>query len=716
MEPGGESFPEFVSQSLDKLKETLLAAYTESHNPNDGAVPRKSAGPRPARVSVHHADEEAGFCCSRTRSRGMTLNVESQPLPYSSWQPASELGDGEAYAMIEGEEIFSQHSSREDLRTLPKWESLLLPALEGGLAADRRIQMPVEYFSIHPQWSSGTKVTVRKSHAAKQGSVRPRSSVMRVKSLLVDEGSIMQRFVFHPDALPRLAWLCFGMLLIFWDVVTIPLILGGVDNATMDFLYWASFVTLAYWIFDLFVNFLTGYDTGAGIEMRPRQIAWHYSKCWFIPDIILVLIELLIKILEFVANSIESSEELGSVRVLRIVRVMRFLRLLRLQKIARIGELIAKHFTSLTFWLTAKIASGMVFILVVNHYLAIFFMAIGLQGKQDGVRSWLIAYEVEDTDFWDIYAISLHWSLTQFTPATNNIGPVNSVERLFAICVVLVALALFSSFLSSITNAVTALRAVRLDYETREAQIRQFFNERNLPAALLAQVKAFMRMRSSAIRRVLEKDVKLLAELPDALKKKLHAEMFLSPISALPWMPSILRESTEFLEKVCHGAVDERIARPGIDVFVPDSESEGAIIASSDGLVYTRREVFLRYKQNFNNSTGVVALRPGMRLAEVGLWAVWRHRGHLTTETTCPYLFINAVDFAEIAQQHGGMTFKYLHIFGLLYVSHVEDTMDKGVLSDLSAEEDELQTLGRRAQTFMDLSSRDTTISGFGHI
>lgn len=709
------SFPEFVSQSLDKLKEALLAAYTESQNPNDGVVPRKSAGVRPPRMSVHQADEEAGgFCCSRTRSRGMTLNVDSQPLPYSSWQPASELG--EALSMIEGEEleISSQHSSREDLRTLPKWESLLLPALEGGLAADRRIQMPAEYFSIHPQWSSGTKVTVRKSHAAKQASVRPSVSVMRVKSLLVDENSFVQKFVFHPDALPRLAWLCFGMLLIFWDVVTIPLILGGVDNATMEFLYWASFVTLGYWIFDLLVNFLTGYDTGAGIEMRPRKIAWHYARSWFIPDLILVIIELLIKILEFVANT---TEELGSVRVLRIVRVMRFLRLLRLQKIARIGELIAKHFTSLTFWLTAKIASGMVFILVVNHYLAIFFMAIGLQGRQDGVRSWLVAYEVEDTEFWDVYAISLHWSLTQFTPATNNIGPVNSLERLFAICVVLVALALFSSFLSSITNAVTALRAVRLDYETREAQIRQFFNERNLPAALLAQVKAFMRMRSSAIRRVLEKDVKLLAELPDALKKKLHAEMFLSPISALPWMPSILRESTEFLEKVCHGAVDERIARPGIDLFVPDSESEGAIIASSDGLVYTRREIFLRYKQPFvNNSTGVVAIRPGMRLAEVGLWAVWRHRGHLTTETTCPYLFINAADFAEIAQQHGGTTFKYLHIFGLLYVSHVEDTMDKGVLSDLSADEDELQTLGRRAQTFMDLSSRDTTISGFGQI
>ena len=35
------------------------------------------------------------------------------------------------------------------------------------------------------------------------------------------------------------------MLLIFWDLVTIPLILGGVDDDTLDFLYWASFVTLA---------------------------------------------------------------------------------------------------------------------------------------------------------------------------------------------------------------------------------------------------------------------------------------------------------------------------------------------------------------------------------------------------------------------------------------------------------------------------------------
>ena len=31
---------------------------------------------------------------------------------------------------------------------------------------------------------------------------------------------------------------------------------------------------------------------------------------------------------------------------------------------------------------------------------------------------------------WEAYVASLHWSLTQFTPSTNNVAPANSWERL----------------------------------------------------------------------------------------------------------------------------------------------------------------------------------------------------------------------------------------------------------------------------------------------
>eukprot|EP00438_Fugacium_kawagutii_P026712 Skav219970 [mRNA] locus=scaffold2879:389420:443892:+ [translate_table: standard] len=56
------------------------------------------------------------------------------------------------------------------------------------------------------------------------------------------------------------------------------------------------------------------------------------------------------------------------------------------------------------------------------------------------------------------YATALHWSLTQFTPATVDVHPQNLVERTFAILVLIFGLVLFSSFVSSITASMTQLR------------------------------------------------------------------------------------------------------------------------------------------------------------------------------------------------------------------------------------------------------------------
>ena len=54
--------------------------------------------------------------------------------------------------------------------------------------------------------------------------------------------------------------------------------------------------------------------------------------------------------------------------------------------------------------------------------------------------------------------MSLHWSLTQFTPSTQNIAPQNAPERCFAIVVLLAGLMTLSSFVSGVTNAVQTLR------------------------------------------------------------------------------------------------------------------------------------------------------------------------------------------------------------------------------------------------------------------
>jgi len=569
--------------------------------------------------------------------------------------------------------------------------------------------MPTEYFLIHPNWTRREETRRNKTIIAPK-IINQNNQAMRVKSQLLDETNRLQRFVSHPDHLVRMAWLSAGMTLIFWDLLTIPLALANATEDTQNFLVMVSHFTVWYWLFDLFYNFFTGYDTGAGIEMRPSMIARNYIRTWLLPDTILVLVEGVIKILELVAAT--GSEDLSSVKVLRAIRILRFLRLLRVQKISRMIEVMMKHFTSLTFWLSVKIASGIIFILVVNHYLAILFMVIGHQGLESGGPNWLEKYEAVDFGFWDTYAISLHWSLTQFTPSTNNVGPISVPERLFAIGVVLVALALFSSFLSSITNAVNALRSVRLSSASQEAQLQQFFNERNLPAALLAQVKAFMTVRVPAIQRMRETDVKLLLELPEALKRRLHSEMYLQHIMELPWWPGFIASHSDFVEKVCHTATTEMLASPGIDIFVPDKNCAGAIVPMDQGLIYTHREVFNKHShRRFEGDAGVVSIRPYQLVADVGLWARWKYRGHLTSGVTCPYLFISAESFSDVAITYGGSMFRFLQIFGLLYVSHIEDLMDKGQMSDLQGDLQVIDDLKVRAEFFMEVTGRSTAVS-----
>ena len=71
--------------------------------------------------------------------------------------------------------------------------------------------------------------------------------------------------------------------------------------------------------------------------------------------------------------------------------------------------------------------SGLFMMLVTNHIIACCWFGVG--SFQQGGRSWIDEMQLDTTDFSESYAASLHWSLTQFTPATNNIAPVSGLER-----------------------------------------------------------------------------------------------------------------------------------------------------------------------------------------------------------------------------------------------------------------------------------------------
>merc|ERR1711939_631548 len=116
---------------------------------------------------------------------------------------------------------------------------------------------------------------------------------------------------------------------------------------------------------------------------------------------------------------------------------------------------------------------------LMNHYLACCWFLISVN-MQDQYDTWTAvsfgprdAEPIVGLDY--AYSTSLHWSLTQFTPASMEVTPKNYAERLFNVFIILLAMVYFSSFISSIQQAMMHIRNMNKWKEEREALIRTYF-------------------------------------------------------------------------------------------------------------------------------------------------------------------------------------------------------------------------------------------------
>merc|ERR1719182_811920 len=115
-------------------------------------------------------------------------------------------------------------------------------------------------------------------------------------------------------------------------------------------------------------------------------------------------------------------------------------------------------------------------------------------------------------DSWQYhYFTSLHWALAQVSPGNTNIMPMNWKERVLNIFVLCLTLIVFSSFISSMTIAVTRLRSISATDEKRFAILRRYFRNNKTPKELALRIYSFLEERASTQNSHMhEKEVDLL--------------------------------------------------------------------------------------------------------------------------------------------------------------------------------------------------------------
>merc|ERR1712136_475757 len=173
-------------------------------------------------------------------------------------------------------------------------------------------------------------------------------------------------------------------------------------------------------------------------------------------------------------------------------------------------------------------------IVLINHYIACGWIWLGTLTVCDG--TWL---ENVDPAYGEAYqyATALHWSLTQFTPASMDVTATNILERTYSIVVLLFGLVTFTSFVSSITSSMTHLRKTRSEPEKQEAILREYFSQNKVTAELGQRILNFLWANHFSIKKRLhEKDVPILALLPDFLRVKIREELHMSVIIRHPFL------------------------------------------------------------------------------------------------------------------------------------------------------------------------------------
>jgi len=496
---------------------------------------------------------------------------------------------------------------------------------------------------------------------------------------------LLSKLVLKPNCPQRLAWDALGLLLITYDCITMPL--QVFETSPTPFTWAVAWLATGYWTADVPGSFLVGFHCDGIVEMRLEKIAAHYARTWLFVDVSLVAVDWTAVLVAILGRDDQTSEGgLSVLRVGKLVKFLRLVRLLRLYKAHGVLNAFIERVQSEWCLIMIGILKLLLFIMLTNHVIACTWYGIATWLESPAGASWVGANGLDGEDIWYCYLTSLHWSLTQFTPASMEVVPRNSFERLFAVCIITFAMVTFSSFVSAITNAMTQLRNLNHERNEQFSALRRYFGENHVSSSLTGRIwgclqKAIGRSR----RRMHVEDVAILQLLPWTLKTELQEEVYTPIMAAHPLFHAYGSEFKMQMRKIYQNATEEVSLGVGQELFNSGQAADRMFFVISGTLTYRHED------RGGGSSLELVSFaEAGQWLCEPVLWIRWRHAGQLIAATHCELLALRAARLQEVLVQDEPVK-RYAKLFVRYFKRNPE------MLSDTWADEELLQEMASRA-------------------
>jgi len=484
-----------------------------------------------------------------------------------------------------------------------------------------------------------------------------------------------RRYMSLPGSPNRLVWDLIGALLIFYDMIVIPLN-TSFDPPETTFVKFADWLTLIYWSVNMLASLQVGYVEDGVIVMVPQRILKHYLKTWFVVDLIVVVPDCIMSFASL-GGSTSASDGGSEVKLLRSLRLVRVVRLLRLFKLKKVMSSLNDHVDSEYLSIVLNVIKMVFALLLVNHFIACWWYVIA---NTHGGTTWLKEHHFADVDWEEQYAASFHWFVTQFTPSSMHVQPQNMSERCFAILVVVFALVGFSYLVGSITGSLTKLRAMQEDASKQFWILRKYLRQHFVPMELSFRIEKYLEHAyQQKIERLQGGDVKILNLLSEQLADELKCAMAVPHLSVHPLFQHLCEVSPVTMNRLANKAVSQKNLARFDSLFHAHEVATHMYIVMEGRLQYVRVDSAGKEMAEWVD-------KGEDWISEPALWTSWEHLGMLTAVVPSELMLIDTVRFSEVVHLNPH-ALEITRIYAFNFLQWLND-QERDSLSDIWQGED----------------------------
>jgi len=513
-----------------------------------------------------------------------------------------------------------------------------------------------------------------------------------------------RRLVTRPMGRAQLYHDVTNALVMTWDLSAIPM--DGAGFLVNSSVYRdISLAVSVWWSVEMLLNLCRGYLRNGVVEMRLGKIAKAYVRSWFLADFLLVMLDWFTF---FLADFMAYFGMARGVKMLRISRLVRLLRLVRLfrvfGKLPNIPPELARFIDPEILHTSMRIGFWIVSILFLNHMIACGWYGLGNGLSDTGIPTWvqvcrrnyLLNTDEEPGLPW-FYATSLHWTLTQFTPASMEVVPENTYERFFTVCTMLCAIIFFSSFLSNIAAAVALFRRKREEHGIQSANLVRLLQENHVSLHLAGRIQAFLKMQQTkrnVVHRVHESDVPQLKQLPESLKEQLAWEVYMPVITRHPLLKGMKLFTQSCITAVCIEALSQQSVLASHHVFSLAEKCRAMYFVVAGEMTYFHGASTKPISAS-QQSDDCAMVTARSWACEYVLLVAWEHQGLMTTlGMPCELALLDAALFHGVLLQWPTVQ-TFCRRYAFFFMADMEQS--NAELSDLTIEEVDAHGIAERA-------------------